>query len=165
MKRKEITSSSSQLPHHLIVPLHAPRAPARTRARGAVAATSGSSAARMRRDGGGNGRAYRHSFRQVSGFPAGVDAPGCALARPVRGVEESAAQAERSQPGGTWRERGVTLGKSWKSVGEGNGAMRAGTRPGRAWQGEAGRGVARCGKAWPGAGGSGGATCPARPRA
>ena len=165
MKRKEITSSSSQLPHNRIAPLHARRAPARTRARHAVAATSGSSAARARRDGGGNGRAFGHSLFCVSGFPAGVDAPGCALARPVRGVEESAAPAGRSQPGATWRERGVTLGKSWKSVGEGNAAMRAGTRPGRAWQGEAGRGVARCGKACPGAGGSGGAMCPARPRA
>ena len=125
----------------------------------------GSSAASARRDGGGNGRAIGHSLFCVSGFPASVDAPGPARARPARRVEESAAPAKGSRPGGTWRERGVTLGKSWKSVGEANGAMQAGTRPGRARQGEAERGVATCGKAWPGAGGSGGAMCPARPRA
>jgi len=75
------------------------------------------------------------------------DAPSCTLARPVRGVEELAAPASGMRLGTTWHEWGGTLGKSWKSVGEGNGAMRAGTRPGRAWQGEAGHGVARCSKA------------------
>ena len=36
----------------------------------------GSSAARMRRDGGGNGRAFGHSLFCVSGIPARGDAPG-----------------------------------------------------------------------------------------
>jgi hypothetical protein len=38
-----------------------------------------------------------------------TDAPSRTQARPVRGVEESAAPAERSQPGATWCEWGACL--------------------------------------------------------